>query len=217
MTDTRQQFWCNMHDSFLGNVAEENPQLLHDHQQHDLSTSSTSTFLRRLTYVEAARKTAQKLATLDTYAKPFRERFTLTSLVGMFLYLLVGLGYYHGHQRLSVLDSVYFSVTTLITVGCEQHIYDGTEKCTTHHIDFVYFDLFYCVDMEISGQAAPMNAYLLLSMSYSESSFCLLLFLPSQPRYMVNTTLWWNLDCRAWPCACSTRKLDSAQWTPTRL
>lgn len=59
----------------------------------------------------------QKLLTSKTLNEVFSLQYRRRSAIAFIVYLLLGIGYYCGHEKFTVLDSVYFSVTTILTIG----------------------------------------------------------------------------------------------------
>lgn len=45
------------------------------------------------------------------------NRYRVVAVFGFCIYILIGLGYYSGHEDLTYLSSIYFSITTILTIG----------------------------------------------------------------------------------------------------
>jgi hypothetical protein len=82
-----------------------------------MSDVDDTSLRRTFSYTEQATESVTKLFTLQYYSDAFQNRFHVLSFVAFIAYLLIGLGYYMGHQDFDFVDSLYFSITTILCVG----------------------------------------------------------------------------------------------------
>lgn len=90
-----------------------------DDEIHVMSQSDVddTTLRRTFSYTEQATDAVTQLFTLKYYSNSFQNRFHVMSFVAFVAYILIGLGYYMGHQEFDFVDSLYFSVTTILSIG----------------------------------------------------------------------------------------------------
>lgn len=88
-----------------------------DDEIHVMSDEDDSSLRRTFSYTEQATEAVTKLFTFQYYSNPFHDRFRVLSFAAFVAYLLLGLGYYMGHQGFDFVDSLYFSVTTILSIG----------------------------------------------------------------------------------------------------
>ena len=88
-----------------------------DDEIHVMCDDDDTSLRRTFSYTEQATNTVTKLFTLSNYSNAFQNRFHVMSFAAFIAYLLIGLGYYMGHQDYDFVDSMYFSVVTILTIG----------------------------------------------------------------------------------------------------
>lgn len=59
----------------------------------------------------------QGLLTTKSLNEVFSTRYRRRAGIAFFLYMILGIGYYCGQEKFTVLDAVYFSITTILTIG----------------------------------------------------------------------------------------------------
>lgn len=88
-----------------------------DDEIHVMSDVDDTSLRRTFSYTEQAAESVTKLFTLQYYANTFQDRLHVMSFAAFVVYILIGMGYYMGHQDFDFVDSVYFSITTILCVG----------------------------------------------------------------------------------------------------
>mmetsp|Transcript_24580 Transcript_24580/g.36199 ORF Transcript_24580/g.36199 Transcript_24580/m.36199 type:complete len:101 (+) Transcript_24580:90-392(+) len=59
----------------------------------------------------------QELFTLNSLNQSFSTQYRRRTAIAFVLYFVIGIGYYTGREKFTILDSIYFSVTTILTIG----------------------------------------------------------------------------------------------------
>ena len=88
-----------------------------DDEIHVMSDADDTGLRRTFSYTQQATGAVTKLFTIQYYSDAFQNRFHVMSFVAFVCYLIIGLGYYMGHQEFDFVDSLYFSVTTILSIG----------------------------------------------------------------------------------------------------
>jgi hypothetical protein len=88
-----------------------------DDEIHVMSDIDDASLRRTFSYSEQATEAVTKLFTIQYYSNAFQNRFHVMSFASFVAYLIIGLGYYMGHQGFDFVDSLYFSVTTILSIG----------------------------------------------------------------------------------------------------
>ena len=57
------------------------------------------------------------LITSESLSETFNTRYRRRAAIAFAIYVILGIGYYCGQENYSLLDSLYFSTVTILTIG----------------------------------------------------------------------------------------------------